>query len=85
MCVPRNVHDSVSFFEAYNVMDNKFHDQIKNVCLDAGYVTQAICKTVLDDGRKIYVPYKRLMTKKDILRNMNTFIMKNTTVIFVQI
>lgn len=64
MCVPGNVHDSVSFFEAYNVMDNKFHDQIKNVCLDAGYVTPAICKAVLEDGRKIYVPYKHPMTKK---------------------
>lgn len=64
VCVPGNVHDSVSFFEAYNVMDNKFHDQIKNVCLDAGYVTPAICKAVLEDGRKIYVPYKHPMTKK---------------------
>ncbi len=35
---PRNVHDSVAFFEVYNVLNEKFKDKIKHVCLDVGYV-----------------------------------------------
>lgn len=46
--VPGNVHDSVSLFPAYQVMSEKFKDQIKNICLDAGYITLAICKTILE-------------------------------------
>mgnify|MGYP000609255452 CR=1 FL=1 len=29
-----------------------------------GYITPAICKTVLENGQKMYAPYKRPMTKK---------------------
>ena len=64
VCVAGNVHDSVSFFSAYKVLNDKYMDQIKNVCLDAGYITPAICKTVLENGQKMYAPYKRPMTKK---------------------
>ena len=52
VCVAGNVHDSVSFFSAYKVLNDKYMDQIKNVCLDAGYITPAICKTVLENGQK---------------------------------
>ena len=38
VCVAGNVHDSVSFFSAYKVLNDKYMDQIKNVCLDAGYI-----------------------------------------------
>lgn len=68
ICVPGNVHDSVSFFEAYHVLSNKFKEDIKNICLDAGYITPAICKTVLENNQKIYVPYKRPMTKKGFFK-----------------
>lgn len=68
VCVSGNAHDSSSFFEAYNVLNTKFHDQIKNVCLDAGYVTPAICKTILENEQKLYVPYKRPMTKKGFFK-----------------
>ena len=64
VCVAGNVHDSVSFFSAYKVLNDKYMDQIKNVCLDAGYITPAICKTILENGQKMYAPYKRPMTKK---------------------
>ena len=40
VCVAGNVHDSVSFFSAYKVLNDKYMDQIKNVCLDAGYITR---------------------------------------------
>ena len=64
VCVAGNVHDSVSFFSAYKVLNDKYMDQIKNVCLDAGYITPAICKMILENGQKMYAPYKRPMTKK---------------------
>lgn len=64
LCVSGNVHDSVSFFPAYHMLNKKFKDQIKNICLDAGYITPAICKTVLEHKQNMYVPYKRPMTKK---------------------
>ncbi len=50
VCVAGNVHDSVSFFSAYRVLSDKYGKQIKNVCLDAGYITPAICKTILENG-----------------------------------
>ena len=38
--VPGNVHDSVSFFDAYeHLMNGKYGKQIKNISLDAGYMT----------------------------------------------
>lgn len=64
LCVPGNVHDSVSFFPAYHLLNEKYKDQIKNLCLDAGYITPAICKTILEHKQKMYAPYKRPMTKK---------------------
>lgn len=64
LCVPGNVHDSVSFFPAYQILNDKYKDQIKNICLDAGYITPAICKTILEHKQKMYAPYKRPMTKK---------------------
>ena len=41
--IPGNIHDSVSFFEAYTVLNRKFKEKIKNVCLDAAYTTPPIC------------------------------------------
>lgn len=64
LCVAGNVHDSVSFFPAYQVLSERYKGKIKNVCLDAGYMTPAICKTILGNGQKMYGPYKRPMTKK---------------------
>ncbi len=62
---PGNVHDSMmSFFEAYNVLSEKYKDEIKNICLDAGYNNSAICKIIIDNNQKIIVPYHRPMTKK---------------------
>ena len=66
--VPGNVHDSVSFFDVYPVLSEKFKGKIQNLVLDAGYVTPAICRAVLQAGQKLYVPYKRPMTKKGFFR-----------------
>lgn len=62
--VPGNIHDSVSFFGAYRQLQEKFGDQIKNVCLDAGYKTPAIAKEILDNHQQPILPYKRPQTKK---------------------
>ncbi len=65
---PGNVHDSVAFFEAYNVLNKKFKDKIKNICLDAGYVNPAICREIILSGHTPLMPYKRPMTGKGLFK-----------------
>lgn len=65
---PGNIHDSVAFFEAYRVLNEKFKDKIKNVCLDAGYVNPAICREIILNGHTPLMPYKRPMTKKGFFK-----------------
>lgn len=65
---PGNIHDSVAFFEAYNVLNKKFKDKIKNVCLDAGYVNPAICREIILNGHTPLMPYKRPMTGKGLYK-----------------
>ena len=65
---PGNIHDSVAFFEAYNALNEKFKEKIKNVCLDAGYVNPAICRTIILSGHIPLMPYKRPMTKKEFFK-----------------
>lgn len=64
--VPGNIHDSQSFFDAYEQV--KKIDGIKNVVLDAGYLTPAICREIIESGKKPYIPYKRPMTKSGYLK-----------------
>ena len=63
-----NVHDSVAFFKAYNMLNEKFKEQIKNVCLDAGYVNPAICREIILSGHEPLMPYKRPMTGKGLFK-----------------
>ena len=63
-----NVHDSVAFFKAYNMLNEKFKEQIKNVCLDAGYVNPAICREIILSGHEPLMPYKRAMTGKGLFK-----------------
>ena len=65
---PGNVHDSVAFFKAYNILNEKFKEQIKNVCLDAGYVKPAICREIILSGHEPLMPYKRPMTGKGLFK-----------------
>ena len=65
---PGNVHDSVAFFKAYNMLNEKFKEQIKNVCLDAGYVNPAICREIILSGHEPLMPYKRAMTGKGLFK-----------------
>ena len=65
---PGNVHDSVAFYKAYNILNKKFKDKIKNICLDAGYVIPAICREIILAGQVPLMPYKRPMTGKGLFK-----------------
>lgn len=62
--IPGNIHDSVSFFEVYNILNEKYKGKIKNICLDAAYATPAICREIILSGQTPLMPYKRPTTKK---------------------
>lgn len=61
---PGNQHDSVVFHDAYRKLLNIYGDVRHNISLDAGFVTPAICREIIEDGIRQYLPYKRPMTKK---------------------
>ena len=63
--VPGNVHDSVSFYQAYNVVNDKYRGKIRNVCLDAGYNVSHICRAIYQNDQQPILPYHRPMGKKD--------------------
>lgn len=65
-------------------MNGKYGKQIKNISLDAGYMTPAICREIIKNGQVPYMPYKKPMTKKDSSRNTNMRTMKDTIVISVR-
>ena len=67
--VPGNIHDSVSFFDAYQqLMNKKYANQIQNVSLDAGYASPAICREIIENKQDPYMPYKRPMTKRGFFK-----------------
>ena len=63
-----NKHDSRTFYEIYNKVNEMFEDDIENVIVDAGYKTPAIAKKIIDNNQKPLMPYKRPMTKKGYMR-----------------
>lgn len=65
--VPGNVHDSVSFYNAYEKLNEKY--EVNNICLDAGYKTPAIAREVDKHDQKLYLPYVRPKgNKKGIIK-----------------
>lgn len=70
--VPGNIHDSVSFYSAYEKLQSKYGG-IKNVCLDAGYNVPAIAREIYNNNQQPIFPYHRPMTKKGYLKK-NEFI-----------
>jgi len=65
--VAGNNHDSTTFFQAYEETNEKYSG-IKNVCLDSGYNTPAICKEIFENNQTPLLPYHRPMTKKGYLK-----------------
>lgn len=67
--VPGNIHDSVSFFDAYEqLMNGDYANQIKSVSLDAGYIAPAICREIIENKQTPYMPYKRPLTKRGFFK-----------------
>ena len=67
--VSGNIHDSVSFFDAYQqLMNRKYANQIQNVSLDSGYASPAICREIIENKQDPYMPYKRPMTKRGFFK-----------------
>lgn len=64
---PGNMHDSAIFSEIYDELIHMY-ENIKNVCLDAGFNTSPICHQILSSERTPFLPYKRPMTKKGFLK-----------------
>ena len=59
-----NIHDSISFDGLYkNYKNNFLFDKTKLICLDNGYTSPSVAKSVIDSGKEILTPYKRPMTK----------------------
>ena len=65
---PGNVHDSSAFFEVYDAMNKKYPGMIQNVSLDAGYKNPAICRAIIQNEQKPYMPYTRTKGKKGKLK-----------------
>jgi transposase len=58
---PGNVHDSVPYLDRLDRQAERFGFKIKNVGVDAGYCTTAICKGLSDRGIYGAMPYTRPM------------------------
>ena len=64
-----NKHDSVTFFNLYEKVKNTpFFDEIKTVCMDAGYLTPAIVRKLILEGKTPLLPYVRPKTKEDFFK-----------------
>ena len=79
--VPGNIHDSVSFFDTYRKLNEKY--EIKNISLDAGYKTPAIAREVISNNQKLFLPYTRPkgMKKETFLKKEFTYDPENDVVI----
>lgn len=60
---PGNVHDSQIFSDLFKEVNQRFSD-IEAIVADAAYKTPAICREIVEAGKKPVMPYKRPMNKK---------------------
>ena len=54
---PGNIHNSVAFSDLYKKIKNNSKQYTKAIVIDAGYITPFICKTILDAGIILAIPY----------------------------
>jgi len=66
-----NIHDSVAFFGLYTRLRCWYQEEIENYVMDAGYITPAISKLLKDNEQRLFIPYKRPMTKKGFFKKHN--------------
>ena len=71
--VPGNIHDSVSFYAAYEVLNDKYKDKLNNICLDAGYNVSHICREIYRNDQQPVLPYHQPMGKKEIRKKDFTY------------
>ena len=65
---PGNVHDSRPYLDRLDRQAERFGFDIKNVGVDAGYHTAAICKGLIDRGIYGTMPYTRPGGKKGMIK-----------------
>lgn len=63
-----NVHDSVPYLDRIDRQKERFGFPVKEVAVDAGYLTAPICKGLADRGIYAAMPYKRPMGKPGMLK-----------------
>ena len=79
--VPGNIHDSVSFFDTYEKIMEKY--EVKNVSLDAGYKTPSIAREVISNDQKLFLPYTRPKGKKKETFSKKEFVYDSQNDIFI--
>lgn len=62
---PGNMHDSKSFFDLYNLLEQL---QPQKLIMDSGYNTPTICRKLLIDQVDPVMPYRRPRTKKGFFK-----------------
>ena len=66
---PSSMHDSVSFYNSYDNLNTHFDiKDIKYFVGDAAYITNHICKTIIDKGIIPALPYSRLGYKRNYFK-----------------
>lgn len=82
---PGNVHDSIPYIQRLDRQKERFGFQIEAIALDSGYLTAAICKSVVDReifgviGHRRFQPTKGLFPKWKFIYNQesNTYTCPN--------
>ena len=66
---PSNMHDSVAFYSSFDKFINNYDFSKTNYFVgDAAYLTNHICKTIIDLDMIPAFPYSRLGYKKDYFK-----------------
>lgn len=68
---PGNVHDTQAFKELYQDINRKFPNEIDGVAVDSAYKTGSICKLIVENNQKPYMPYKRTTESKQYFRKFD--------------
>lgn len=64
-----NMHDSVAFYESYENLINRYGvKDIKYFVGDAAYLTNHICKTIIENEMIPSLPYSRLGYRKNMMK-----------------
>ena len=66
---PSNMHDSVAFYKVFEKLSNRYDmTKMKYFVGDAAYLTNHICKTIIEANLIPALPYSRLGYKKELFK-----------------